>query len=193
MQTRHWNVELLELCSRCRVYGSMKLPDAPTSRLRVVCLVLGTLLIGTSVPCHARLHRAWTHRDLTNEADLIVIATATGTADTDDKLGAAGWQTQMVGVNTTFDVGATLKGKIDGKLVVHHFRYPDPTPPLRNGPSFVTFQTGERPPAYLLFLKKRDDGRYEPLAGQMDPTDSCFVLARAPDAIPQHAKPAAGK
>src|SRR4029453_13287351 len=95
------------------VYRSMKQPKSLRSRLTPICLVLAALLIGT-FPCHARIHRAWTHGDLTKEADLIVIASATGTQDTADKLGEAGWQAQMVGVNTTFDVGATLKGKLDG-------------------------------------------------------------------------------
>jgi hypothetical protein len=163
--------------------------NSPRPRLISILLLAAAFLLCGGVPTHARLHRLWVHADLAKEADLIVIATATGTQDTADKLGTADWETQMVGVNTSFDVGATLKGKIDGKLIVHHFRYPDPTPPLRRGPSFVTFQGGERPPAYLLFLKRRDDGRYEPLAGQMDPVDSCFVLARGTVAVPLHAKP----
>src|SRR3954454_22533976 len=90
------------------VYRSMKQPKRLRSRLTPICVVLTALLIGTD-PCDARIHRAWTHGDLTKEADLIVIASATGTVDTDDQLGAAGWQAEMIGVNTTFDVGATLK------------------------------------------------------------------------------------
>ena len=34
------------------------------------------------------------------------------------------------------------------------------------------------PPDYLLFLKKRDDGRYEPVTGQMDAAESVREVSR---------------
>jgi hypothetical protein len=165
---------------------------APRSR-SVLLLLTAAACLAAGAPCHARASRIWSHEELAKDADVIVIVSATGTQDTADKLAGAGLQGQLVGVNTEFTVQAALKGKVDGKLTVLHFRYPDPTPPIINGPNLVAFRSGTGAPSYLLFLRKREDGRYEPLAGQMDPVNSCFTLSKATEAIPAHARPAERK
>lgn len=41
----------------------------------------------------------------------------------------------------------------------------------------------------LLFLKKRDHGRYEAASGRMDPADACFVVGAVPTVAPRAAAP----
>ncbi len=76
----------------------------------------------------------------------------------------------LVGVNTVFKRWAVIKGKLsDETFTVRHNRFFDPKflPKEEDGPSIVEFDaTGHT--QYLLFLKKRDDGRYEAVSGAMD-------------------------
>jgi hypothetical protein len=95
------------------------------------------------------------------------------------------------GVNTRFRVVAAIKGETpkDG-LTVLHYRMGRLKPgktendqwfAAKSGPNLVTFWvetlrvpvggSGVKVPApeYLLYLKKRADGRYEPVSGQYDP------------------------
>ena len=43
-----------------------------------------------------------------------------------------------------------------------------------NGTIVIT--SGNEEPEYMLFLKKRSDGRYEPVSGQYDPDDSVKLV-----------------
>src|SRR6516225_3088255 len=95
----------------------------------------------------------------------------------------------MKGIGTLFKVKLVLKGSESDKDVrLLHFQFapPDENSPrhITNPPSLVKFETSsvhlksesgkelERKPDYLLFLKKRADGRYEPISGQTDPSFS---------------------
>ena len=106
-------------------------------------------------------------------------------------------------METTFESGAVLKGKWPESLKVLHFQYKPASTRYDDGPGLVTFckdplapstrrsrVAGEgdleglerrvetRAPEYLLFLKKRADGRFEAVAGQVDPDSSVRVLSR---------------
>jgi hypothetical protein len=130
-----------------------------------------------------RVTRHWSMADLTKEAGLIVIAKPSEVKKTGERMGKDGWQAAVAGVVTTFRVEAVLKGESDDKpLAVHHFVWEDFNGPILNGPQLVQFEVKQDGPSHLLFLKKRPDGGYEPLAGQMDPVHSCFVLSRGTEA-----------
>jgi hypothetical protein len=88
----------------------------------------------------------------------------------------------LVGVDTEFKVLTVLKGKVKGgTLTLFHFRAPESSvdcqSPEVDGPSLVAFDPkAEGRPRYLLFLKVRADGRYEPVSGQVDPDVSVARL-----------------
>ena len=129
----------------------------------------------------ARRIESWPYERLFKEADLVVIAKATATETCQDKTTDNPWKTEFVGLNTTFQVKAILKGKPgDETITVLHFRLRDGVG-LEDGPLFVSFrEKGIRlelkdgiaelgVSEYLLFLKAREDGRYEPVSGRVDP------------------------
>jgi hypothetical protein len=149
---------------------------------------------------------SWSYDRLFKEADLVVIAVPAGEERADDAFGEHPWDLEVVGLNTTFEVKHTLKGKADGKQVkMLHFRFADPPkgkfadPPkgkfvgLINGPGFVavrrqslTVREGDRPlylpaPEYLLFLRRLKDGRYEPVSGKVDPNIAVRELSEPLD------------
>ncbi len=85
------------------------------------------------------------------------------------------------GVDTLFSVEAVFKGKVEkDTLTVLHYRL-KAGHSIQNGPLLVWFRTkgfvldtkratvSLGTPPYLLFLKKRKDGRYEAVSGQVDP------------------------
>lgn len=95
----------------------------------------------------------------------------------------------FTGVETTFELAALLKGKSANSFKVLHFQYKNSSIPFEDGPGLVSFlaeplsvgirRSGEteeegpktleptksknlKPaPEYLLFLKRRADGRFE--------------------------------
>ena len=148
--------------------------------------VVGALLIATSSrQCDARAHPAWPLQSLYKEADAVIIAEATATHPAKDASVEDSWGTR-VAVNTTFDVHVVLKGKAphDGIKVLHYAWARQTDEP--NPPELVSFnkkglERGVVRIQYLLFLKQRADGRYEPLSGQTDPIWSVREL-RVPDA-----------
>jgi hypothetical protein len=88
------------------------------------------------------------------------------------------------------------KGKLgeEKKLTVLHYRLPDGVEVI-NGPLLVkfrkdavtlkgtingkAFKAGLGRPEYMLFLRLRKDGRYEPVSGEIDPILSVRELNRA--------------
>ena len=117
----------------------------------------------------------WSYERLSKESDLVVIAKPVQSEDSPDRTKDNLWKIEFIGINTKFDVLHVLKGKSkSAKLTVLHFRA---NVQIQDGPGFVTFRTKDLrytledgtkieaagPARYLLFLKKRDDGRYEPV------------------------------
>ena len=129
----------------------------------------------------ARQIEDWPYERLFAEADLVVIAAAEATEESEDNLEVDGWAaSDFVGQNTMFEIQSTLKGAIDKKTIqILHFRAAEGRL-LENGPLFVAFRHGAlkakwkdgnivTPVEYLLFLRKLDDGRFELVSGQIDP------------------------
>jgi hypothetical protein len=170
--------------------------------LAYACLTIALLAVAPGA-VRARALDNWPYDRLFKQADLVVIAEATGSVDANEvsKLGSR--SVNFVGVNTTFTVHATLKGKLDKKgLTFFHYRLPNGEE-IINGPLFVTFRLkglaisgrdfkmGVNKPHYLLFLKKRKDGRFEAVSGQVDPSLSVREMHRAglADAVEKINKP----
>jgi hypothetical protein len=133
------------------------------------------------LPClEAREISLWPYDRLHKEADLIIVGVPEKSADTGELVRGMLWQRDFPGVNTIFNVTGVLKGRYKASsITLFHLRQPD-NGILDNGPYLATFNHqpiiqplpgGKRRSTkqeYLLFLKKRDDGRYEPVSGPMD-------------------------
>jgi hypothetical protein len=129
----------------------------------------------------AREIEMWPYDRLKSEADVVVVGLPEKSEDSGEIINAPLWQTDFVGVNTTFKITGVLKGRPHAEtLVVFHLRLPegkhlDPSPLLaafRNEPLQVEAKkyglTGHSKPEYLMFLRRRQDGRYEPVSGPLD-------------------------
>lgn len=150
-----------------------------------VVLLLVALVVGVAVPdASARRIEDWPYDKLFKESDLVVIATVKGSNDNGEKAKLGGWDVNFIGVDTTFEVQSTLKGKApDKKLTVRHFRAPEGQQ-FADGPLLVTFRDKRinvdtksvkavlGAPEYMLFLKapkNAKETRYEPVSGRVDP------------------------
>lgn len=133
-------------------------------------------LVAVAGICHARICPHWTYEQLTEGADLVVIATPTETKDTDKtvfpdigSVDAAGNVSPVpaVGIETKFKVLAVLKGDKNQKdFVLYHLK--EVNKPGRGSAATVSFNPKEQR-RYLLFLKHEADGRFVSLTGQVDP------------------------
>jgi hypothetical protein len=117
-----------------------------------------------------------------------------------EKLKARLFVEDLEGQLTTFDVETVFKGKDIGKHIqVIHYRVKEGIL-IENGPVLASFRkTGHRleiksvdgvehgmkvaegTPHYLLYLKKRNDGKYEPISGQIDSAFSVRKLSESTD------------
>jgi hypothetical protein len=134
----------------------------------------------------ARLVDYWPYDRLAREADLIVIATPVSVHDTEERttfpnlaeVGTNNVQHPVaaIGVETTFEILAVLKGSTnETKLVFHHLRdarLSSPTGGSKvialNGPVNVSFEPKEKK-RFLLFLRRESGGRYASVTGMTDP------------------------
>jgi hypothetical protein len=146
---------------------------------------LALALLLASAPL-GRLLELWPYDKLFQRADLVVIATAVSTVDAPANIKDQAPEDHLKGVCTTFRVAHVVKGAHRGKeLTVFHYRLAlKEGQGIVNGPSLVRFHSGRLnlsypggfaslpPPEYLLFLKKRPDGRFECVSGQYDPDQS---------------------
>jgi hypothetical protein len=145
-------------------------------------LVLAVLLT-SPLPTFARRVLQWSYQDLTKEADVVVIARAIESENTKDEH-KSDWSIEFEGVNTRFEVLGVLKGETDKTITLLHFEWGNAKPGkegddfIRNGPHLIEFKKGI--PEYLLFLKRRSDGRYEPVSGQIDPDRSVREMVDEP-------------
>src|SRR5712671_359147 len=104
---------------------------------------------------------------------------------------------EVKGVNTTFAIKLTLKGKAVGnEIKVLHFQFEVPEKRLlvvEDAPGFVAVRSkslrvkeGDSildlpAPEYLLFLRRMKDGRYEPVSGRVDPAFSVREVSKPLD------------
>jgi hypothetical protein len=142
----------------------------------LIVILSGQLFFGSTTHALGRPITAWTYPKLTEAADLIVIAQSLSTTDAKktDKPGQ-GLEGDFVGVDTTFRILCVLKGQYKEKeFTLFHYREstrPEggPTPDI-DGPLLVSFDCKDaKDQEYLLYLKKRRDGRYECVSGDVDP------------------------
>jgi hypothetical protein len=143
-------------------------------------VVILTLIASAAL---ARSHRSWSYGQLMEASDLVVVATATNSVDSGE-LDTNSWSgVRFIGVNTDFDVHLVLKGTTNRSgITVFHLRHAsEQRGGMDNGAMLVKFITKplgkySAQPDYLLFLKQRSDGRYEPTSGHIDPIDSVWRM-----------------
>jgi hypothetical protein len=144
------------------------------TRFYLAALAVTTVCV---LPALARPIAVRSYDQLTKEADLVVIASPTATRDTPERRNLPGFSSAIpvIGVETTFQVAAMLKGEVNPgptdkskPLTLHHYRLPDRAAALPNGPGLVAFDPKDRK-QYLLFLKREADGRFCAVSGQTDP------------------------
>ena len=157
----------------------------------------GTVVVALALagPREAAARRIvpWSYEDLLKAADLVVVAGAVASDPAGDAKDPV--PDGAIGVDTRFAVRLVLKGEAPrGGLTVLHYRWgkaqsgDEAERRAKDPPNFVAFRTGAArvdvsgtpvdvpAPDYLLFLKKRADGRYEPVSGQIDPDRSVREL-----------------
>jgi len=150
--------------------------------------VVGPVLSIALAICNVSMARpvqVFDYDKMASEADLVVIATPVETKELDEKTDLPGvrWNNQpirVVGLETRFEVSVCFKGKLpaEGKLtvVLHHYRLENPElAEVPNAVQLLRLTPGDSS-QYLMFLKRVDDGRYEPFNGQTDPVYSVEKL-----------------
>lgn len=145
-------------------------------------MVWMTLLILTLTdPLSARFgSEAMTYQEMFDKADLVVIATALATKDTNEQTKLLD-RVQVIGVETEFATRATLKGtKNVRRFLLHHFRELEDRF-TEDGPHLIYITPG-RHPDFLMFLIKEKDGRYAPVTGQIDPAS--FSMLELKSGVP---------
>jgi hypothetical protein len=164
----------------------------------VLIVAIVTVLAAYS---YARLTRAWSHDELLKESDFVGLLEPLSNESTKDIFSikvSDGNQINYHGINTVFRVDLVLKsdGKAGKQLTVLHFTE-EGAEPVANGPNFIYFPIGPLDyekrfakdgkeiskmtvhmgePLLLAFLKRRSDGRYEPVTGQEDPDESFYEI-----------------
>ncbi len=163
------------------------------------------ILCGAVLSLHARAVRTWSYEELIKASDLVAIVEPISTESTKDIFPASSSgrpQTDIVGQNTSFKILATLKGDTqkDATINVLHFVYSPDVLMIANGARFAHFVSGplqfrkqvlqdekeiggitvySEQPVWLAFLKKMEDGRFEPVTPHYDSTDSFRELHQA--------------
>ena len=145
----------------------------------------------------ARLIELWEYERLMDESDLVIVGTVESAGDFDGTTEIRLFGDVLEPQLTTFKVTGVLKGELEPKtLELVHCRMRENVGGVRNGPLLAHFESAgrtiriesgghagtlvqENQPAYLLFLKRRNDGRYEPVAGQVDSEMSVRKLTSA--------------
>ena len=167
------------------------------ARRMIWLAVLAGWLVLPATPASARLLPDWPYEKLVKEADLVVVAVAKSTEDTADEPADPDVKQNrwFIGQTSTLSVRATLKGKAAEEIKVMHFRLNKAVvEDIVGGPTLVEFRTGgasikvkghtkvmHNSVQYLLFLKARKDGRYEPVSGEYDPSQAVRELYPATD------------
>jgi hypothetical protein len=151
----------------------------------------------------ARKVEDWPYQRLFQQADIVVIAGAIDSVSHEENWTEPLFDPkQFKGVSTQLRVISTVKGTPTQIIKVLHYKYADSNMRINDGPGLISFLSrpvsinvhplqdseqnpkaplirrvsGNPAPEYLLFLKKRQDGSYEAVSGQVDPTLSVRVL-----------------
>ena len=162
----------------------------------------------------ARKVEDWPYDRLFKDADVVVIARAVSSVECKDEWNERFFDgSRFQGLETTFEVASTLKGKSPESLKLLHFRYKRETTAYEDGPGLISFLTkplstkvkkrgevlGElvplrasksSRPEHLLFLRLRKDGRYEAISGQMVPLILASIVETKTHGQQESVKPA---
>lgn len=157
-------------------------------RICITATVAALLAAAFAPALQAREIDMWPYDRLEHEADVIVVGTAEKSEDSGEVVHVQLMQADFIGVNTTFKVTGVIDGRLrESELVLYTLRLPEDKI-LNQAPMTVKFQTRtsvpglstrvsrQSVPEYLLFLKKRKDGRYEPVSGPLDALHSVREL-----------------
>ena len=170
---------------------------------RFLAGLLVAVFVGTSA--FARLVPLWPYDKLLAEADIVVILEAIENEPAKDEFPGNNYghpQADFDATNTRFKVQSVLKttGDTPKELSVLHFTYSKRVNLIANGASFIRFPIGfityekrelkdgkptgevehvKFQPMWLAFLKRRADGRFEPLTGHYDASYSFKELRGA--------------
>jgi hypothetical protein len=157
----------------------------------IVCCFAIMLAAVLAAPALARQVEPWPYDKLFIKADYVVIVKAQSTEDAGKAVTDKPPFEDCIGVITTFKIQHVIKGDIKGdKCSVFHYRQDETRG--ANGPQLVQFHSKEvrieyggwsttlSSPEYMLFLKKRDDGRFECVSGQIDPILSVRQILNRP-------------
>ena len=151
-------------------------PKPTTMKLVRCCIIASAFIFAATCVVDARVVRRWLDAELFEKADLVVVATPTLTKETQRNLDHPDRPGQpVIGVETEFAVTAVLKGAQTEMVLLYHFRADRME--LPNAPTFVSFDPAKKQ-SFRLFLIRRADGRYAPVAGQTDPELSIQEISK---------------
>lgn len=149
------------------------------------------LLMLLALPAHSRLINWVPYTELMEKSDLVCIVRFSSShvvdLPLDDPEFATDNHNDYLVLLTKFEVIAHLKGTCAPEIGLVHYQFA-PGKGVANGPSFVDFSRPSFPAPriqslkqkatpkrsdpkaleYLMFLKRRPDGKYAPTAGQLD-------------------------
>jgi hypothetical protein len=149
--------------------------------------------------------RAWSYSQLVDASDLIAIIEPIANQQAEDEFIGEAYghpKTDFSATDTRFRTHAVLKssGNSPEEITVLHFSYSTHVQGDADGAMFIKFLIGplqyekrnlkdEKPvgsvtvfkesPVWLAFLKRRADGRYEPVTGHFDSSRSFREIHRA--------------
>lgn len=158
-----------------------------------------------STPSFGRLVPVWPYEKLVAESDVVAIVEPLENKPAKDTFPGYTYghtTNDFAATDTRFRVHAVFKMKGDApkELTVLHFSYSTNVTLIANGASFIRFLTGplqyekralkdgkpvggitmfHQQPMWLAFLKRREDGRFEPVTGHYDSAYSFRELHEA--------------
>lgn len=160
------------------------------------------LAIATMIACttlHARPVRKWTQQELFDEANFVAIVIADAPEPVPNThefvANAKHLDDYLQQHESKLTVLAVLKGNRESKTVtlVHFLKRRDVKSGMGNGPKYIWMGTNavqhpggrsEQKPKYLVYLKSRSDGKFDPVTGQLDPPDSIVRIIPFPERDP---------
>lgn len=132
------------------------------------------------VTCFARIVALWPYEKLVAESDVVAIVEQVENKPAQDLFAGYSYghpTNHFTATDTRFKVHAVLKGDAMKELTVLHFSYSTNVTIILNSASFIQFKQKQE---CMAFLKRRSDGRFEPVAGHYDSSYSFRELHRAP-------------
>ncbi len=156
-----------------------------------------------AAPCFARPVRFWPYEKLVAESDVVAIVEPVENMPAPDAFSGYSYghpTNDFAATDTRFQIHAVFKGDATYGLTVLHFSYSTNVTSIDDGASFIQFYTGplqyeeravkdgkpvggitvfHQQPIWIVFLKRRGDGRFEPVTGQYDSAYSFRELHEA--------------